>query len=364
MSTIRTETVLVATVATMALAFVGCNKEEAETCGCSGEADHSQAAEQGNAVVSEPVPMAAAEAPSKVVVTVNGKQLMRADMMEELKMFTASPQFASMPPEQGEMLRQQMESRLVDRFMNQIILSAEADKQSIEVTDADIDAMIEEIRGTLPPQATLEQIMEERGMDMAKLRKDISADLRIRALLENHTAEIPDAADEAVAEFYEQNKAQFSSPETAHARHILLKFEADADDATKAAKKTEIEGYQKQLADGTADFEKLAGEHSDCPSGQRGGDLGSFGRGQMVPAFETAAFGQEINAVGPVIETQFGYHIVQVLERAEAGQRTLEEVKEEIAQQLTGKEKQTAVESYLASLRDQATITYGDGDKE
>jgi peptidyl-prolyl cis-trans isomerase C len=357
MSTIRTETLIVTAVATMAIAFVGCDKEKAAD---TEAAVTPEAAEQVQSVVSAPVQMEPAKPLSKTVVTVNGKPLLRADMMEEINMMASSPQFAAMPPEQGAMFRQQMEGRLVDRFMNQIILTGEADKQDIAVSDADIEKMLEEIRGSLPPQMTLEQIMEERKMSMEKLRSDITTDLRIRTLLEKQTESIPEATDEAIAAFYEENKDKFKSEESAHARHILIKVAADADAETKAAKKAEIEGYQKQIADGTAEFEKLAGEHSDCPSGERGGDLGSFGRGQMVPAFETAAFAQEINVVGPVIETQFGYHIIQVIERTEAGERALEDVKEEIGQQLSGREKQTVVETYLAALRDKAEITYGD----
>jgi len=355
MMTMRTETAIMTTVATLALAMTGCNKESTDA---ASPAAVPRA--QGSAVVSAPVQMAAAAPLSAVVVTVNGKQLMRAALMEEMAMFTASPQFASMPAEQADMIRAQMESRLVDRFVNQQILAAEADKLEIAVTDADIDKMIEEIRATLPPGMTLEQIMEERKMETAKLREDIGTDLRIRALLEKHTEGIAEATDEDVAAFYEKNKAQFNVPESAHARHILVKVEADADEATKAAKKTEIEGYQKQLADGTAEFAALAGEHSDCPSSQKGGDLGTFGRGQMVPVFEEAAFGQEIDAIGPVIESPFGYHIVQVLERTEAGERTLEDAKEEIAEQLSGRGKQEAVEAYIKELREKATVTYGD----
>jgi peptidyl-prolyl cis-trans isomerase C len=341
----------------MIVAVSGCQKKEeakeksAEAC--TSCPDHS------SAIVSEPVRLDGVKLPD-TVVTVNGEKLMRADVEKELAMMEASPQFAAMPPEQAQMFRQQMQSRMVDRFVNQQVLGAEADKQNVVVTDLEIDEMLENIRGSLPPGTTLEQVIEERGLEMAKLRSDISVDLKIRSLLEKQAETVPEATEEAIAAFYEEQKEQFNMAESAHARHILVKVDPTADDAAKAAKKAEIEGYRQQLAEGTAEFEKLASEHSDCPSGQRGGDLGTFERGRMVPEFETAAFEQEIDAIGPVIETQFGYHIIQVLERAEAGQRAFEDVKEEIAQQLTGRSKQQAVEAYIASLREQASITYGD----
>ena len=197
-------------------------------------------------------------------------------------------------------------------------------------------------------------------MTIEKLRTDIGEDLHIRKLLEKQAEKAPTATDEEIAAFYKENKERFNAKESVHARHILLKVDPAADDAAKAAKKAEIEGYHKQLTDGSADFAKLAAEHSDCPSGQKGGDLGTFPRGQMVGAFETAAFAQDIDAIGPVIETTFGYHIIQVLEKVPAGERTLEDVKEEITERLSAQGKQAAVETYLAALREKATITYGD----
>ncbi len=360
---INTTTLVTTAILTIAFAGVGCDNDTEEKAKDSACCPHDKT----EAVVSAPVKLAPAEVIklpaqelSKVVVTVNGKELLRSDMMKELEMFASSPQFASMPPEQAAMIRQQMEGRLVDRFVNQTVLIAAADKDGITIEDGEVDKTIEEIKGTLPPNVTMEEIMEQRGMKMDEFRKNIASDLRIRTLIEKQTDGITNVTDEAAATFYAENKAQFTMPESVQARHILVKFEKDADDETKAAKKAEIEAYRKQIMDGTNDFATVAGEHSDCPSGQKGGDLGTFGRGQMVPEFETAAFEQEIDAIGPVIETQFGYHIIQVVKREEAGERTLEDVKEELKEQLLNRSKQEAVEVYITKLRDAAEIINSD----
>jgi parvulin-like peptidyl-prolyl isomerase len=79
---------------------------------------------------------------------------------------------------------------------------------------------------------------------------------------------------------------------------------------SKEEARTEIEDLAKQIGDG-ADFAELARTHSDCPSGRKGGDLGTFGRGQMVPAFENAAFSMDVGQVSGVIETEFGYHLIK-----------------------------------------------------
>ena len=96
------------------------------------------------------------------------------------------------------------------------------------------------------------------------------------------------------------------------ASHILLMYAgSERSSATRSKDEalSEIESLKSRLEEG-ASFAELAGAHSDCPSGQSGGDLGSFGRGMMVPEFETAAFGLEVGGTSDVVETPFGYHLI------------------------------------------------------
>ena len=97
------------------------------------------------------------------------------------------------------------------------------------------------------------------------------------------------------------------------ASHILLMYEGSQNSSASRSKeeaRSELDAIAAKVAGGE-DFGELAAAHSDCPSGKQGGDLGMFGRGQMVPEFETAAFGMEVGATSDVFETDFGYHIVQ-----------------------------------------------------
>ncbi len=91
---------------------------------------------------------------------------------------------------------------------------------------------------------------------------------------------------------------------TASARHILVK-----DEAACERLKAEIEAG--------ADFADMARQHSDCPSGQRGGDLGSFGQGQMVKAFDDVVFSAALHQMHGPIQTQFGYHLIEITARSE-----------------------------------------------
>jgi len=91
---------------------------------------------------------------------------------------------------------------------------------------------------------------------------------------------------------------------TARARHILVKSQEACEDL-----KTQIEGG--------ADFAEIAKQHSKCPSGQQGGDLGEFGQGQMVPEFDAVVFNEEIGKVHGPVKTQFGFHLLEIVSRSE-----------------------------------------------
>jgi len=142
----------------------------------------------------------------------------------------------------------------------------------------------------------------------------------------------PDKA--AIAAFYQEHQSAYTLPERVHVRHILIEARKD-DEALDKAAKQKIEAIAKTLKQG-GDFAKIAKESSDDPgSAKEGGDLGWFGRGQMVPEFETAAFAmQKKNSISEPIRTQFGYHLIQLVEHQEAKARALADVEPLVEEQL------------------------------
>jgi len=101
--------------------------------------------------------------------------------------------------------------------------------------------------------------------------------------------------------------------EQVRASHILLMYAGSSRSTATRTKEQAAQQIQelKAQVDSGADFAALAQQHSDCPSGKRGGDLGAFGRGQMVGPFEQAAFGLPVGGTSGVVETDFGYHIIR-----------------------------------------------------
>jgi peptidyl-prolyl cis-trans isomerase C len=167
--------------------------------------------------------------------------------------------------------------------------------------------------------------------------------------------------DEAKAKaFYDENNAFFEVPEQIRASHILIKTDDATNDVLKAAARAKIEGILKQVKDG-GDFAALAAANSDCPSKSNGGDLGLFGKGQMVPPFEEAAFALSTNEVSGVVETSFGYHIIKLTDRVPASKRAFDEVKEQIVSRLTSEEQGKIVSEYVEKIS--ADLKYKANDK-
>ncbi len=298
----------------------------------------------------------ATPAPTELA-TVNGTAITTADVERGLRM-RFGPQIDAMPAEQREMMMQQSMPRMAEELIARRLLLDAAIAAKIEPDPAELEKSLAQVKSSLPPGTVFADYAKSIGHTEDSFTAEVTDELRIGALVQSKIDALEKVTDEEVTKFYEENKAKFTVNEGVTASHILLKTDPATDDAGKAAKRAEIEKLHKQLVETKdADFAKLAKEHSDCPSGTNGGDLGSFGRGQMVPAFEEAAFTQEIDEIGAIIETQFGFHIIKVTSKNEAGQRTLDEVRDEVAKQIETSRQQDAVRTYIDSLEKTAEIT-------
>jgi peptidyl-prolyl cis-trans isomerase C len=309
--------------------------------------------------VVQPVPAAPALDPATVLVDVAGSKLTAGEADKQI-MAMMGAQAAQLGADRMASLMGRFRQQAVERFVIRTVLSSEAEKRQIQVSDGDIAQAMETIKGRLPEGVTLDEALKRENLTTEGLRSNLVSELRIKKLVESEVPTNNAPTDEDVAKFYESQKEQFKTPESVEARHILVKMESTDDEKVKAEKKAKADGLRKQLVDG-ADFAKLAKENSDCPSKDRGGDLGSFQRGQMVKAFEDAAFSQETNAIGPVVETMFGYHIIQVKERKAAGASSLADVKDRLVEHLKQRKQMELFDAFLAKIKENVKIAYADG---
>ncbi|MFC1890409.1 peptidylprolyl isomerase [Thermodesulfobacteriota bacterium] len=141
---------------------------------------------------------------------------------------------------------------------------------------------------------------------------------------------------------------------------ILFKAAPGDSDDVRAEKRLELSRLLGEIEGGAA-FDKLAMEHSECPSKTQGGDLGYFERGKMVKAFEDAAFGMKVNEVSDIVESQFGYHLIKLIAHEEGRTIPIDEVRDKIEAYLDNKNKEEIVGALIRKLRGDAQIDYAEG---
>lgn len=170
---------------------------------------------------------------------------------------------------------------------------------------------------------------------MALARRDILSQMAMADVLKKVSV-----TDEEVKEFFDANTSVFAKGASATARHILV----DSED-----KATEI---LAEIESGSKSFEDAAKEYSTCPSKERGGHLGTFGKGQMVKEFEDATFSGPVGKVLGPVKTQFGYHLILVEERTEEKAPEFDEVKEKASEYVLQKKQQETYEETLSKLKE------------
>jgi len=189
-----------------------------------------------------------------------------------------------------------------------------------------------------PEQATIEYLV----LDLESIKKGIS---------------VP---EEELRKYYTENEKRYTTPEERRASHILVKAEKGAPAAEREKAKAKAEQLLAEVRKAPASFADVARKNSDDPgSAQRGGDLDFFGRGAMVKPFEDAAFGLKQGEISGVVESDFGYHIIQVTGIRGGGKKSFEQVRAEIEDEA---KKQQAQSRFAAAAVDFTNMVYEQAD--
>lgn len=315
------------------------------------------AAPDSPAPLSAPAePAAPAPADTDVVLTVDGTEITVGDVRE---LFTGryGRQFEQLPPEQRAMIEPQIQQMVMNDLIQKTLLSNAANKEGMTATDEEVEASLKEIATQIPEGTTLEAFAASAGISLDRIRKQIAEDTKIRKLYEKVTADVAQPEEATVKTYFEEHPEEFDQKASVDAAHILISTQGITEPAQLAAKEKAAKELREELvAKKGENFAEMAALHSDCPSKAQGGDLGEFEKGQMVPEFETAAFSQEVGAIGETVKTQFGYHIIKVNDKKDAKTLLFAEVREELTERLHDEGRSAKMGSYVEELRKTAKI--------
>lgn len=269
-------------------------------------------------VLAALIAVPALAAPADPVAEINGEAISRAEFLTVLEQAAGA---------------QILENMITIRLLIQ------ANRAEQLVTAEEIKKEFEGVRSQFPGEPEFLAALSQNGLSPEGLQQQIEAKLTLDRL----TVKGVTATDEEVAKYFEEHQAELGQPEQVKASHILVATEDEA----------------KQIVSqlqGGADFAALAAEKSQDPGTKdQGGDLGFFGRGELVPEFENVAFTLAAGQVSAPVQTQFGWHLIKVAEHRPATPATLEAVKEDIRSALL-REKTKQPEEVLNELRAKAQV--------
>lgn len=261
-------------------------------------------------------------ASAAVLATVNGKTI-TSDEVNAVLMEGTQGRFTSLPKEKQD----ELQKRVVDGLIMQELVYGAAKKSGVLTTPEykkEFDAISSRIEKQLAAKVWQEQLLAKVSVD-----------------------------EKALKSYYNTHPDEFEQKEKVHARHILVKTEGEA--------KAIIDGLKGLSGEKLkAKFIDEAKTKSTGPSGPKGGDLGSFAQGQMVPEFNDAVFNMKVGTITPTpVKTQFGYHVIYLEDKQDSKKASYEESKPFIEQRLKQEKFQEEMETKTKALKDGAKITYG-----
>jgi peptidyl-prolyl cis-trans isomerase C len=304
-------------------------------------------------LVSAVVFAADKKAPGDMVAVVNGSIITQGefDRVLDFELRRAAQSGQQIPEAQMP----KIENSILDSLIVGELLFQESKKKGIQVKPETVTEKLTDVKKRFPSETEFKKALEENKMTESKIKADIKRDMAIQQLLDKEVDQKVQITNEESKTFYDTNPQLFQQPERVKASHILIKVDEGATEEKKAEARKKIKEVQQKVQKGE-DFAELAKTYSEGPSAPKGGDLGLFGRGQMVKPFEDAAFNLKPNETSDIVETKFGYHLIRVDEVQPAKQVAYADVKERIDKHLKDQKLRTERQLYFDKLKKEAKI--------
>jgi peptidyl-prolyl cis-trans isomerase C len=287
------------------------------------------------------------------VALVNGVKITDKEYQRELNLHLqqAAQQGGQIP----DLMLPKIKTDILNNLIDRELLYQESQKKNATIDAEEVNNQLKSIKDRFPSQAEFENTLGQLDLTEADVKSQLERNIAIRNLIDKTVTQKINVSDEETKAFYEANPNLFKQSEQVKASHILIKVDPGATDTQKAQARIEIVQIKQKLKNGQ-DFAAFAKEYSQGPSSVNGGDLGFFGRGQMVKPFEDAAFALKPNEVSDIVETRFGYHLIKVVDKKPGGMMTYAEVKDQIGRRLKRKKIEQEAKLYIENLKKDAKI--------
>jgi peptidyl-prolyl cis-trans isomerase C len=245
---------------------------------------------------------------------------------------------------------------VLDEMVDLELLYQSSRSNDLTATPEEIDKGLSDLKAQYPSEEAFDEQLKAESISLDSLKAMLAKDISIQKLVDGVLSKKVVITEDAKREFYAENETEMEQPEHLKLRHILVRVPDSATEEQRDQARRRIEGFRKQITEDGADFGALAREHSDDPgSRDQGGEL-TLMEGQAAPPFEEAAFKLQPGEISDVVQTRFGYHIIQLLDRVPSRKLPYEEVQERIEQYLQQESLRREVQDEVGALRSKAAI--------
>lgn len=269
--------------------------------------------------------------------------------------------------------------KVISELIVKALLNEEMEKNKITVSKEEFENAEKDLIGKFGSKEQFLQVLKLNGVSYDKFKKDMEEEIKMKKYVDSIA--MVSVGESEAKKYYDENIDKFKYPKRVRASHILIssnpeqikaKLKADNKDISdeELQKKTDeimeknrkkAEELQAKVKAAPKTFAKVAKENSqDTGSAIRGGDLGFFGKEEMVEPFAEKAFSMAPNTISEVVETPYGYHIIMVTDRSEAGTLSFEKAKKDIINYLESLDKVDILKNKIENLRREAKIEYFD----
>ncbi|MBF8250451.1 MAG: PpiC-type peptidyl-prolyl cis-trans isomerase [Deltaproteobacteria bacterium] len=296
-----------------------------------------------------------AEVIDRVMAVVNGKVITLSELMEREAPLVKQAAETFSGAERDKRLAE-IRKKVSDSLIEDLLLEQEAEKLGLKVSERDIDDAIEDVKkqNSLDDEG-LKVALKKEGLTYEGYRAQIKKQIEKSRVIGQQVRSKVSVSEKDLADYYEKNHRMFLKDEEVKISHILFVVPEMASGAA-------IEGIKKEAMDvldmarSGKDFQELAKKNSEDSSAQEGGSLGFFKRGQILPAFEEAAFSLKKGEISDLVRTTYGFHIIRVDDVKEALLEPFESVKEKIRSTVTSEMLEQRYKEWMDELKKSAII--------
>jgi peptidyl-prolyl cis-trans isomerase C len=293
------------------------------------------------------------QASQEKVAVVNGTVISRNDFDREMSGLVQRLVAQGRSLSDGQF--QELRKNVLENMINLELLYQESQKRGVKVKEVAIEEHLKLLRKGFSNEDEFQKALKEMNLSDADFRSHIEKNLSVQQFVDKEVVQGISVSDKEVRTYYDSHPEFFKRPEQVRASHILIKVDPQADASQRDLALKRIKEIQQMLQKGQ-DFAALAKEFSQGPTAARNGDLGYFGRGQMVKPFEKIAFALRPGEVSGIVETQFGYHLIKCTDKKPESTFAYEDVKTKLHDYLKREKERAEVASYLEKLKGKAKV--------